>query len=167
MGPDETRDSDVDFSHTAIIMDYTYLVPAASPIQREQDVDRAGVRVAGVRNHASTLTLSRLLKRATLITAETPEETVALLRDGRADALVSVREALQYYYTPRLPGARLLAETYGFNHLSIAIPKGQQARLSYINEVIEDAKRSGFVADLINRLGRQQTIKVGPMQNGK
>jgi polar amino acid transport system substrate-binding protein len=161
MRPDPSRDADVDLSHPILQIDYTYLVPAGSSIRRGTDADRPEVRIAGVRNHASTLALSRLLKQAELVTAETPDATFALLRSGRADALVSVRSALLYYYSPQLPGSRVLEDYYGFNLLAMALPKGQSGRLAYINDFIEEAKASGLVQEVITRTGRRG-IKVAP-----
>lgn len=161
MGPDPSRDADVDLSHPILQIDYTYLVPPGSSIHRGIDADQPGVRIAGVRNHASTLALSRLLKRAELVTAETPNRTFELLRSGRADALVSVRSALLLYYSPQLPGSRVLEEYYGFNLLAVALPKGQPGRLAYINEFIEEAKASGSIEELITRTGGRG-IKVAP-----
>ena len=68
MGPDPSR-TGVDFSPPILQLDYTLLVPAASSIQRLVDVDQPGVRIAVVRDHASTLTLSRILKHAQLVYA--------------------------------------------------------------------------------------------------
>src|SRR5262245_17957886 len=66
MAPDPSRTA-VDFSPPSLQLDYTFLVPAASSIQRIADVDRPGVRIAAVSNHASTLTSSRILKHAQLV----------------------------------------------------------------------------------------------------
>src|SRR6478672_3887820 len=68
MGPDPSR-AGVDFSPPLLQLDYTFLVPAGSSIQRIADADRSGVRIAVVRDHASTLTLSRIFKQAQLVYA--------------------------------------------------------------------------------------------------
>src|SRR5581483_6077818 len=44
MGPDPSR-AGVDFSPPILQLDYTFLVPAASSIQRIADADRPGVRI--------------------------------------------------------------------------------------------------------------------------
>src|SRR5262249_56902220 len=90
MGPDPSR-TGVEFSPPILQLDYTFLVPAGSSIQRITDVDRPGVRIAVVSDHASTLTLSRILKHAQLVYAATPDPTFELLRSGQADAFASVR----------------------------------------------------------------------------
>jgi polar amino acid transport system substrate-binding protein len=151
MGPDPSR-TGVDFSPPILQLDYTFLVPAASSIQRIADVDRPGVRIAVVSDHASTLTLSRMLKHAQLVYAATPDPTFELLRSGQADAFASIRGVL-LTYSARLPGSRVLDEHYGANLLGMVVPKGQTARLAYVSEFIEQAKASGMVQQAIERAG--------------
>lgn len=82
------RAGKVDLSSPILELDYTCLVPAGSSIRQMADVDRPGVRIAAVRNHLSTLALSRLLKHAELVTAETPDATFNLLRTRNFDAMI-------------------------------------------------------------------------------
>jgi polar amino acid transport system substrate-binding protein len=151
MGPVPSR-TGVDFSPPILQLDYTFLVPAGSSIQRIADVDRPGVRIAVVSDHASTLTLSRILKHAQLVYAATPDPTFELLRSGQADAFASVRGVL-LAYSAKLPGSRVLDEHYGANLLGMVVPKGQTARLAYISEFIEQAKASGLAQQAIERAG--------------
>src|SRR5262249_40565930 len=71
MGPDRSR-AGVDYSPPILQLDYTLLVPAGSSLERIADADRPGVRIAVVRDHASTLTFSRIVKHAQLVYAATP-----------------------------------------------------------------------------------------------
>ena len=151
MGPDPSRGG-VDFSPPILQLDYTFLVPAGSSIQRIADADRPGVRIAVVRDHASTLTLSRAFKHAQLIYAPTPEPTFELLRTGQVDAFASIRAVL-VAYSLKLPGSRVLEDRYGANLLGMVVPKGHDARLAYISEFIEQAKASGLVRQAIERSG--------------
>ena len=48
-----------DFSNPIFQFDYTLMVPAGSAIAKVVDADRSGVRIAAVRNHASTNELVR------------------------------------------------------------------------------------------------------------
>ena len=151
MGPDRSR-AGVDFSPPILQLDYTFLVPAGSSIQRIADADRPGVRIAVVRDHASTLTLSRIFKHAQLMYAATPDPTFELLRTGHVDAFASIRAVL-LAYSPKLPGSRVLEDHYGANLLGMVVPKGLAARLAYISEFIEQAKASGLVQQAIERAG--------------
>lgn len=149
MGPDPSR-TGVEFSPPILQLDYTFLVSAASSIQRIADVDRPGVRIAVVSDHASTLALSQILKHAQLVYAATPDPTFELLRSGQADAFASIRGVL-LAYSAKLPASRVLDEHYGANLLGMVVPKA--ARLAYISEFIEQAKASGLVQQAIDRAG--------------
>jgi polar amino acid transport system substrate-binding protein len=151
MGPDPSR-AGVEFSPPFLQLDYTFLVPGGSSIQRIADADRPNLRIAVVRDHASTLTLSRIFKHAQLIYAATPDPTFELLRNGQADAFASVRGVL-LGYVPKLPGSRVLEDHYGANLVGMVVAMGQTARLAYITEFVEQAKASGRVQQAIDRDG--------------
>src|SRR5262249_34296539 len=91
-----------DFSAPYMQFEYTLLVPAGSSISRFSDADRSGVRIAAVRNHASTNALIPLRKQAQLVYADTPDPTFDLLRDRQAAAMASVRGTL-LGYSPHPP----------------------------------------------------------------
>jgi polar amino acid transport system substrate-binding protein len=141
-----------DFSQPIFQFDYTLLVPAGSPIRSVADADRPGVRVAAVRNHASTLTLSGLLKQAELVYAETPKPTFDLLQTGKADVMASTRNAL-LEFSGQLPGSRVLEDRFGANINRMVVPKNKTAWLAYVTEFVEDAKASGLVQKAIDRAG--------------
>lgn len=161
LGFDTTRVTDVEgFSPAFVEFDYTFLVPAGSPIRRIADADRLAVRIAVVRAHASTLALSRISKRATLVNVDTPDSAFDLLRTSHVDAWASARPAL-VEYSVRLPGSRVLEDRYGVNRPAVVVAKGQRARLAYISEFIEEIKASGFVAEAISRSG-WRGVRVAP-----
>jgi polar amino acid transport system substrate-binding protein len=86
LGIEPSRAAEVDFSPPVFEFDYSFLIPSGSSFRSLADIDQPGVRIAVVRNHSSTLALSRLLNRAALVYGETPDLTFDLLRNGRADA---------------------------------------------------------------------------------
>jgi polar amino acid transport system substrate-binding protein len=141
-----------DFSNPVFQFDYTLMAPAGSPIAKVADADRRGVRIAAVRNHASTNELVRKTKEAEFIYAETPEQTFALLRDGKADVMASTRLVLLEFST-KLAGARVLAERYGANINRMVVPKGKTDWRAYVNEFVEESKASGAVQQFIERGG--------------
>ena len=119
-----SRTAELGFTPPVVQQDYTYLVPAGSSIKSAADADQPGVRIAVVRNHLSTLALSRVLKRADLVYAEAPDPTFDLLRTGHADVMASARPTLLNYF-PKLPGSRVLEDRYGANIQAMAVPKAR------------------------------------------
>ena len=105
-----------------------------------------------VRNHASTLALSRTTKNAELVSAEIPDAAFDLLRTGAADAFASIRPSLMTYLS-KLPGSRVLDDRYGSNVLSMVVPKNHAGWLSYVSEFAEEAKVSGLVQRAIDQAG--------------
>jgi len=150
LGDNPSRAAEVGFSAPLIFLPFTYLVPAGSSIRSVADADRPGVRIAAVRNHESTLALSCILKHAEAVSADIPDVAFDLLRTGKADAWASTGPALLEYST-KLPGSRVLDDYYGANPLSMAVPKGQVARLAYVSDFVEEAKASGLAQRAIER----------------
>ena len=147
-----SRAVEIDYTPPLVEADYTIMVPAGSPYFTIAEADRPDVRIAAVRNHASTIALSQLVKNATFVYADTPDPTFELLRSGKADLFASLREVLTNYGA-QLPGSRLFEGRYGFNSIGMAVAKGKTERLAVLREFVETAKASGLVGQAINRSG--------------
>jgi polar amino acid transport system substrate-binding protein len=156
-----SRTAELGFTPPVVQQDYTYLVPAGSSIKSAADADQPGVRIAVVRNHLSTLALSRVLNRADLVYAEAPDLTFDLLRTGHADVMASARPTL-LNYLPKLPGSRVLEDRYGANIQAMAVLKSQAGWLAYFSEFLEEAKASGMVQRAIENAGLRDAYRVVP-----
>jgi polar amino acid transport system substrate-binding protein len=66
LAADPDRAGEIGFTAPYLEIDSTYLVPANSPLRTQQDVDRAGVRIAVSAKSAYDLYLTRELKHAQL-----------------------------------------------------------------------------------------------------
>jgi polar amino acid transport system substrate-binding protein len=150
-----------DFSNPIFQFDYTLMVPAGSAIAKVADADRPGVRIAAVRNHASTNEFVRRAKHAEVVYGETPAQVLALLRDGKADAMASARPDLLLLSTS-LAGAHVLTDRYGAMLNRIVVPKGRADWRAYINDFVEEAKASGDVQQFIER-GGSRGVDVAPL----
>lgn len=165
MGIEPSRVAEVDFTPAVVQFDYTYLVPAGSTIASVKDADQAGIRIAVVRNHASTMTLSRIAKNAELIGADLPDEAFDLLRSAKVHLFAAPREVLMDY-AAALPGSRVLEDAYGVNNIGVAITKGAPGRLAYFSEFFDEAKASGLVRGAIER-GGLPTFRIAPREAAK
>ncbi len=160
LGLTQARTKLVDYAPPHIMVPFTYLVPPNSPIRRVEDADKPGIRIAVVRNHASTHALEHVLKHAKMIDVAIPDEAFELIRTGKADAYASPRPPI-LEYAKQLPGSRVLEGHYGANRQSIALAKGQAARLAYVSAFVEEAKVSGVIAKAIQVAGNRG-IEVAP-----
>lgn len=148
LGIEPSRAAEIDFTPAVFQFDYSFLVPAGSSLRHFADIDRAGIRVAVVRNHASTMALTRLVKHAELVGVDLPDETFNALRDRKAEAFAAPRQIL-VEYSDRLPGSRVLDEGYGVNRVGIAVAKHRAGLRSYFSDYVEEAKASGLIGRLI------------------
>jgi ABC-type amino acid transport substrate-binding protein len=165
MGIEPSRVGEVDFTPAVVQFDYTFLVPAGAGIASVKDADRPGIRIAVVRNHASTMTLTRMVKHAELVGADLPDEAFDLLRSGKTQLFAAPREVLMEY-AATLPGSRVMEDAYGVNNIGVAITKGTPGRLAYFTEFFEEAKTSGLVRGAIDR-GGLPTFRIAPLATAK
>ena len=150
LGIDPARAAEVDFSPPYMKADFTFLVPADSPVGAVGDADRSGVRIAIVRNHAMDTALK--LNRAERAYADVPDAAFELLRTKQAGVLAGIRPGLMSY-AAKLPGSRVLDGSYGANVLALAVAKGNAPWLAYVNEFVEQARTSCLVRRAIESAG--------------
>ena len=163
---DPGRADQIDFTAAYIEIEGTYLVPAGSPFQAPQDVDRAGVRVGISAKSAYDLFLSRTMQHAELVRASGPDAAFELLMTGQVDVLAGVRQHL-VANAVKLPGSRVFAGRFMAIEQALGIPKGRAEGIRYLREFIEDAKASGLVARAIERAGVSGVSVAPPARSDK
>ena len=84
---DPERTAEADVSPAYMQSEFTYLVPAGSTIRDVADADRPGTSIGVPRGDAVDLSLSRILKQATLVRAESQAAGIDLLRAGSGQCL--------------------------------------------------------------------------------
>jgi polar amino acid transport system substrate-binding protein len=149
---DPLRANDIDFTAAHVELEGTYLVPAGSPLQRIEDVDRDGVRIAVTANSAYDLFLSRELKHALLVRADNTPKSIELMLGQKLDAVAAVRTALVPAGN-QLPGSRVLSGHFMTIPQAVGVPKGRPAAARYVSEFIEEMKASGFVGSALKKYG--------------
>jgi polar amino acid transport system substrate-binding protein len=157
---DPSRDAVADFSPPYMQSDFTYLVPAGSPIETVAQANQPGMRVAVVRGDASERHLTRVLTQAELARNDWSDHALDLLRRGEADAYATPR-VVALALAAKLPGSRVLADSFGVASYVAMVRKGHADRLAYITAFIEQAKASGMVKEIFDRFGLQG-FKVAP-----
>jgi polar amino acid transport system substrate-binding protein len=157
---DAQRKQKVDFGSAHIVLQSTYLVRPGVAIAAIADVDKAGVRVAGVENTATARAAAASLKTVTPTLAKNAEELFELLRSGQADAIALSRESLTQL-AAKLPGSRVLDGAYLNSYVAIAVPKGRPAALAYASAFVDAAIASGSVRRALDSIG-MQTSTVAP-----
>lgn len=158
---DPVRAADTDFSAAYLVIEGAYLVPVDSPIRRNEDVDRAGVRVAAAKGSAYDLYLTRTLQRARLVHAPNSQAVTDLMLAQKLDVAAGVKQQMQAD-AARLPGMRLLDGRFMEIRQAMAVPKGRAAGAAYVAEFVEQMKAGGFIAEALRRHGVEGVTLAGP-----
>jgi polar amino acid transport system substrate-binding protein len=149
---DPVRGADVDYTPPYVIIEGAYLVRQGSPLQRNEEVDRPGVRVAAGRGSAYDLYLTRELKAATLVRTPTSGVVVDEFLRNNLDVAAGVRQQLGAD-ARRVGGVRLLPGRFQVIEQAMGVPKGRTAAQAWLTQFVEEMKASGFVAGALRRHG--------------
>ncbi|MBP0444599.1 ABC transporter substrate-binding protein [Roseomonas sp. SSH11] len=142
---DPVRAQGILFSAPYVVIEGTYLVLQASPLQAIGDVDRPGQRVAVGRGSAYDLYLTRALRHAELVRAPSSPEAVEWFRRDRLDAAAGVKQPLVDYARAN-PDTRVIPGRFMVIEQAVGIPQGRDAALPWLRAFVEEMKASGFVA---------------------
>ena len=157
---DPQRAKTIAYTPPYVTIEGAYMVPADSPITANEQVDRAGVKVAVGRNTAYDLYLSRHLKDAERVFAPTSAEALEVFRRDRVDVVASVRQPLEAYARANAD-VRILPGRFMVIEQAVALPAGRPEAQAYLSRFVEEMKASGFVAEALARSG-QHDAAVAP-----
>jgi polar amino acid transport system substrate-binding protein len=151
---DPVRAADMDYTAPYVIIEGAYLVRQSSALQRNEEVDRPGTRVAVGRGSAYDLFLSRELKAASLVRAPTSPAVTDLFLAQNLEVAAGVKQQLEAD-AQRVGGVRLLPGRFMVIEQSMGVPKGRVAAQAWLSRFIEEMKSTGFVAAALARHGIQ------------
>jgi len=162
---DPARRTLVDFAPAHLAADgfLTILVPPGSTVRTMAEFDKAGMRVAAVKNAAPLMILERTLKNAKVLAADNENDAFGLMREGKAEGYAQNRFILRSR-AQTLPGSRLLDDAFSGLQLAFAVPKNRPAAAQYVAVFVEEAKKSGAVQRAIDSAGLAGEVRVAPAQ---
>ncbi len=149
---DPERATTIDYSGPYLELEGTYLVPQDSGLQKIEDVDHDGIRIAVTAKSAYDLFLSRELKHAQLVRFETTPVSIDMMVAQKLDAVAAVRTAL-VAGAHRVPGSRVMSGHFMTIPQAAGVPSGRPEAAHYLQAFIEDMKTSGFVAESLKKHG--------------
>ena len=127
------------------------------------EVDRAGVRIAVTARSAYDLWLDRNIKNAQLVRCEGGEATFKQFVDDKLDALAGLRPGL-LELAAKLTGSRILDGQFTAVQQAVGCNKPAAEGARYIAHFVENAKKSGLVASLIEK-HKVKGLSVAPPAN--
>ena len=148
IGAEPARAEQIVFTAAYVEIEATYLLPAGSKLKDIADVDQPGVRIAVSGGSAYDLWLARNIKHAELVRASGIDASYDLFVEQGLDALAGLRTRL-VADAEKLPDARVLDGRFTAIQQAIGTRRGNDAGAAFLEAFVEDAKRSGLVAEFI------------------
>lgn len=156
---DPARAAEIEFTAPYVVIEGTYAVPVESPLRSIEDVDRDGVRVAVGKKSAYELYLSRTLRRAQLVRADTSPGAIQLFLENGLEAVAGVKQPL-VQLARQNPRVRVIDGHFMVIEQAMGAPKGRGGA-GYLRTFVEEMKASGFVARALEKNG-QRDATVAP-----
>ena len=150
IGAEPQRAEKITFTAAYCEIEATYLVQPNSPLQSVGDVDRAGVRIAVRRGAAYDLWLERNIKHAAVLRSDSAEGPLDQFIGEKLEALAGLRPGL-LSDVKKVPGGRILPGNFMTVQQAIGTEKKNAAGATFLAGFVAEAKRTGFVAKLIER----------------
>lgn len=154
---DPERAVRIDFTAAYVIIEGTYIVFKGSQFQQVADLDRPGVQISVGRNAAYDLYLSRTLKHAQLVRAETSSAAVELFLQQKLDAAGGVRQPLLAFAKSN-DDLRVVNDSFQRIEQAMAIPKGRPTATCYVRSFVEEMKASGFISESLRISGQPDAV---------
>lgn len=152
---DPVRGAQIAFTQAYVLIEGSYLVRGDSPLKANEDVDRAGHRIAVGKGSAYDLYLTRELKHAQIVRAPSSPTVVQTFREQALDVAAGVRQQLEAD-AQKHAGLRLLPGRFMVIQQAMGLPKSRGSEAAAVlRAFVEDMKATGFVADALARHGIQ------------
>src|SRR3954462_3949868 len=150
IGAEPQRAEKIAFTAAYVEIEATYMVPPGSPIKSIAEVDRKGVRIAVSARSAYGLWLENNIKNATLLPISGLDAAYNKFADEKLEVLAGLRPGL-LKDIEKMPGATILPGKFSAVQQAVGTAKPNKAGADYLANFVEQAKKSGLVASLIEK----------------
>lgn len=138
----EERKQEVDFSDVYFNAGQSLLVRKDSDINGIDDVNKKGVKVLTAKGSTSAENIREKAPEATVLEYENYAEAFTALKAGQGDALTT-DNALLFGMAKQDPNFRVTDETFTEEPYGIAIRKGDETFVTFVNDFLKELKESG------------------------
>ena len=163
LAEEPARAKDIAFAGATTEIEATYMVPPGSKLQKIEDVDAPGVRIALGAKSGYDLYLTRTLKHAQRVPIPGLPEAFKHFVAEKLEALAGLKTEL-VKCVPQYPGARILDGRFMTVRHTAGTPRGRgEAGAAYLHAFVEAAKAEGLVTQWIAKSG-VQGLSAAPLE---
>jgi polar amino acid transport system substrate-binding protein len=148
---DPARSEGLLFTAPYVLIEGSYLVPSASALTDNAQVDAPGHRISVGAGSAYDLFLTREIQQAEIVRLQGAGPALAALRAGEVEVAAGIRQLLEGE-AQRAPGVRVLPGRFMVIQQAMGTPasRGADAQ-ALLSAFVEEMKAAGFVADALKR----------------
>lgn len=147
------RAKDIAFAGPTTEIEAAYMVPPGSKLQKIEDVDSPGVRIALGAKSGYDLYLTRTLKHAQRVPVAGSGAAFKKFVDDKLEAYAGLKTEM-IKFAAQLPGARILDGRFMTVCHTAGIPRGRGAAgEAYLNAFVEAVKAEGLVKQWVDKSG--------------
>jgi polar amino acid transport system substrate-binding protein len=111
-----------------------------------------GRRIGVTTGSSSDGVLSSALKKATVVRVDTFPQVIEMLKKGELDAFATNKATL-FELSEKVPSSSVLDGRWGLERHAIAIPKGREAAIPFLQSFTQDIRAKGLVTAAAKRAG--------------
>lgn len=126
-------------------------------LHRAQLAPSGKLKIGVYMGSSSQGVLTREFKQAVVVPQPSIPVATSKIQQGQLDAFAT-NKAILFAMQDTLPGARILDGRWGLEHMAIAIPKGRESSLPYLNSFAKTVKSNGQLKEIIDRSGLKGSI---------
>ena len=162
LADEPARAKEIAFAGATTEIEATYMVPPGSALQKIDDVDKPGVRIALGAKSGYDLYLTRMLKHAQRVPIAGSSAAFKHFVAEKLEALAGLKTEL-VKHAADLPGSRILDGRFMVVRHTAGTPRGRgDAGAAYLNAFVEAVKAEGLVTQWIAKSGVQGLAAAPP-----
>jgi polar amino acid transport system substrate-binding protein len=158
---DPVRGEGISFTAPYVVIEGIYVVPKDSPLQRVEEVDHDGIRIAVAQGSAYDLFLTRAIKHATLVRKPSGPESLDMFVTDKLEAAAGVRQPLAAFVNSR-SDLRIIPGRFMAIEQAMGTIKGRDKAAPFLRAFIEEMKATGFVARELAASGQGEATVAPP-----
>ena len=155
------RAQTLDFSHPYVVIEANFLVRHDDNFLTNDDVDRAGIKIAVSERSAYDLWLTDHFSQAQIIRASSIQAAHDLFFEEKVDVLASLKPKLLEDIANH-SGLRMIDPPFTAVKQSIGVAKGKADSIAFINSLIAQSIENGWIAAQLEFHGMTGKLGIDP-----
>ena len=155
------RAQTLDFSHPYVVIEANFLVRYDDNFLTNDDIDRAGTKIAVSERSAYDLWLTDHFSQAQIIRASSIQAAHDLFFEKKVDVLASLKPKLLEDMANH-SGVRIIDPSFFSVKQSIGLAKGKAESIAFINTLIAQSIKNGWIAAQLELHGMTGKLGIDP-----